>query len=568
MNTVDRRRTISLVATGVVVFASLPFLRLGYLKEPLMGMDEAIYMVVADVLNRGGRLYLDIWDHKPPGIYLLYQAILRLDHQPLAVHATALLLAMLNAWLLFRLTRRLQGAGRALIAVWLFSVYTSAFWAAALNAEAWLILLQLGALLLLTGPARTRMSPLRPLLAGLLFGCAFMIKYVALLPLLGVAGWLAWRQRRREPAATDYRAGEARPGMALPGWPLVLIGSAAAPLAGIAYCLATGVLAEFLRSAVGYNTDYVVKGAWSLFMEYGRFFLWNYAREQWPLLALGLLGLARWVWSGRRASPTSPKLEGEDAADPGGSPRTSPTVSNQDAANGFGIALMAVWTAGSLLAALSPLKFLDHYFLLTIPGCCFFAAIPFGNPRSNPRRRGWLAAAAILLAFTVVPAGGALRQSLARWNTLPLDVGASDYPPAAIGRHIQSITRPGDRILVWRGDVDIYFYARRDPAIRFFFWPHLLRDYLPPGGTGTVARDLANTPPRWILVGTSAILAGRRYPPIENYIEQKCVPAGQFGDYRLFRAKSGSGNFYNFPPPESSYLSHLRSRSTESPMLR
>ncbi len=50
-------------------------LRLPSLIEPNWYNDEGIYAAVASLMNRGEILYIGAWDHKPPGIFLIYSFI-------------------------------------------------------------------------------------------------------------------------------------------------------------------------------------------------------------------------------------------------------------------------------------------------------------------------------------------------------------------------------------------------------------------------------------------------------------------------------------------------------------
>lgn len=50
----------------------LVFLRLPSLFEPAWYGDEGIYATIAQQLNKDQLLYRDIWDHKPPGLYMIY----------------------------------------------------------------------------------------------------------------------------------------------------------------------------------------------------------------------------------------------------------------------------------------------------------------------------------------------------------------------------------------------------------------------------------------------------------------------------------------------------------------
>ncbi|MER3421041.1 MAG: hypothetical protein C4290_11190 [Chloroflexota bacterium] len=58
-----------LVAVGLVALPTLAF---------PFGPDQAIFATIGQVINRGGYPYIDAWDQKPPGIYLLYALALRL----------------------------------------------------------------------------------------------------------------------------------------------------------------------------------------------------------------------------------------------------------------------------------------------------------------------------------------------------------------------------------------------------------------------------------------------------------------------------------------------------------
>ena len=57
---------------ALLIILSLTFLvRLPSFFEPLWNVDEAIYSTIGQEINRGGLLYVDIFDHKTPGIYYL-----------------------------------------------------------------------------------------------------------------------------------------------------------------------------------------------------------------------------------------------------------------------------------------------------------------------------------------------------------------------------------------------------------------------------------------------------------------------------------------------------------------
>jgi hypothetical protein len=65
---------VSFLAVGV----GLPLL---YLNQPLH-FDEAIYLVIAQQMAEGGTLYVDVTDHKPPGIFLAGALAFEVSPQP------------------------------------------------------------------------------------------------------------------------------------------------------------------------------------------------------------------------------------------------------------------------------------------------------------------------------------------------------------------------------------------------------------------------------------------------------------------------------------------------------
>jgi len=485
------------IAALLLILALFMITRWWLLGEPLIGVDEAIYMVVADVMARGGTLYVDVWDHKPPGIYLIYQGLLAIYRSPFILHLAAMLLTLACVAFLVWYGRRFDGPWPAWGAGWLLVVFTAPFWASSPNAEIFLVALQLAALaLLISDAADHSLAGGRAFAAGVLFGVAIMIKYVVAIPAVLVCLYL-WR-RRSGTRRLD------RTGVLLLG-----AGLALPPVAGVLYCLAAGNLAAFFSSNFTYNQGYVTHDAVRLFWEYGRFFLRDYLLEQWPLLLLAAAGGGWWLIRGRRqASPDRRR----------------------------GVHLMAVWLAGSVLAALAPLKFLDHYFLLAIPGFCFFGGLWFLSPGVACGRWRWGVLWLVFLGLTLPPAVTAVRHSLEHGRRFTPPFAESPYVAAETGQYLRRHTRPEDTIYVWRSFyIDIYFYAQRDPASRYFFWPHLLRAPRPPRAEEEFRADFSRRPPAYIVVGDSDIYPDVTFSPLENYLQNRCEFHGTVAGLRVYR---------------------------------
>jgi hypothetical protein len=60
-------------ASVVLLFAAA--LRWAWFGDPIAGLDEQFYLLAGDRLNRGALPYVDLWDRKPAGLFLLYAAV-------------------------------------------------------------------------------------------------------------------------------------------------------------------------------------------------------------------------------------------------------------------------------------------------------------------------------------------------------------------------------------------------------------------------------------------------------------------------------------------------------------
>jgi hypothetical protein len=107
---------------------------------------------------------------------------------------------------------------------------------------------------------------------------------------------------------------------------------------------------------------------------------------------------------------------------------------------------------------------------------------------------------------------------------------------AEAGRYLRRHTSPRDTVYVWRSFyIDIYFYAERDPASRYFFWPHLLRQPQPPGAGALFREDFGRRPPAYILVGDSQIYPDVSWPALDDFLATRCVPDGEVAGLRVYR---------------------------------
>lgn len=168
--------------------------------NPALGFDEQFYLLVGDRMVQGELPYVDIFDRKPIGIFLIYAGVRWLGGEGFVQYKlVATLFVIATAWLIYLLARQRAerfGAGlaAALYILWLNLMegeggQTPVFYNLLVIGAAW----QLFAAM--RGPER--LVP-RGALALLLIGLALQIKYTVVFEgmFFGLAFlWLAWQQR-------------------------------------------------------------------------------------------------------------------------------------------------------------------------------------------------------------------------------------------------------------------------------------------------------------------------------------------------------------------------------------
>ncbi|HSW87903.1 MAG TPA: glycosyltransferase family 39 protein [Candidatus Saccharimonadales bacterium] len=168
-------------------------LRLPSLFEPLWYGDEGIYEVIGIGLQHGRLLYRDIWDNKPPLLYVLY-AIFHSD-QP-TIRFVSLLAGLASVLLFYFLVKKLFSKA----SIWYVTTSIFAFLLAIpllegniANAENFIMPLILGAGLIIVGRPQG-IAPTKKLLTGVLLGLAFLFKVVAIFDLAAFTLFLLFIQ--------------------------------------------------------------------------------------------------------------------------------------------------------------------------------------------------------------------------------------------------------------------------------------------------------------------------------------------------------------------------------------
>jgi hypothetical protein len=160
--------------------------------NPVIHSDEQFYLLVGDRMWSGAWPFVDIFDRKPVGLFLIFAAIRALPGDGiLAYQITATVVVAATAFLITRIARRFAGPEAAFGAGVLYLVWLVVFDGAGGQSAVWQNLLTASAALLVIA-ARSEGLTRRGVAVMLLVGCAMQVKYVALFEGVFFGLWLLW----------------------------------------------------------------------------------------------------------------------------------------------------------------------------------------------------------------------------------------------------------------------------------------------------------------------------------------------------------------------------------------
>jgi len=477
-----------------------------------LGRDQGTYLTIGQGLLEGKQLYRDLWDNKPPGIFIVYAGIAKLFGRVMwSAAAVDILLLLLISYFLFRFTEPYLGRAGAAIAVMIHASWHGEmryFWIA--QPETFQVACVLAGYLLMK--RRGQWWKATSFAAGLLFGYACWLKYnaVAFLPFLLFLPFLDTSGLDREPPRVSlsipWRNWLARAAFLLGG----LVAAIGIVVAWIAFKGAWPamkevqfeVLPRYAAMAIQRNPHYLR----SVFVRTSYYLgVWNL----WATLAGLLVG-----WMRRDLRRFAP-----------------------------------VFLAASLayIATVMQVRFHDYYFQTCYP---FFAAIWAYLAVSiyegtcvlarNFRHRGWgLAAGLIWIVFANAifwPLPDELNKLTMRFEELrewraDHETFYAGYPrqlPFELLRgqfdvihYLEKNARPSDGVYLWGSNCLIYYLSGHQAPTRFVSNLGIVSLWAQPSWREELVRDLRNAQPRFIIVTRRDALPTITYVNLdsEKYLE-------------------------------------------------
>lgn len=333
---------------GCIVTCSL-LLRIWWFGSPVVDHDEQFYSLVGREMLAGKLPYVDIWDRKPIGLFLIYAAAHGLFGPSSAAYlAVADIFAIAGAWLVFRIASILADRATGVVAALLQLLGMFMYGCRGGQAELFMVVPCLAMTWLIIARAQNGRAMA---LAMLLGGIAIQIKSSAA-PFCVVFGMAVLVERWRIGRSPVHLAAEA----ALYG----VIGLAPTLVVVLAYVAMGHFDAFFYANFLSVFDRPPVIGRW--------------APLTLPVIGPLVLALVAGVWAWFRTGRTYPARA---------------------------YALVAVMAAGALAAIFFTANVLAHYYAFLVPWAVLLA-VPFIDLRAPSGRFGallvmgaWLVAADI-----------------------------------------------------------------------------------------------------------------------------------------------------------------------------
>lgn len=187
----------------LLIFTSAHFKYIQSALEP----DEGAYAYAAQELIRGQITYKDFFDHKPPGIYIIYSFIFKfIGVSTLLIKASATIAIILNSILIYFIAKRILSKKHLSLAaslLYLFSMSLPFIDSGYANTEIFMTVFILTSTILIINNKNNKIIAL----SGFFIGISLIIKQVAIANFLATVIWLKLFQKKKIPQLITYFLG-------------------------------------------------------------------------------------------------------------------------------------------------------------------------------------------------------------------------------------------------------------------------------------------------------------------------------------------------------------------------
>ena len=423
----------------LLIFATV-FLRLHSLGEPLE-RDLTTYAYISHHILNGEKLYTELWDHKPPGIYAAYMmAELLWGYDPRGIVYLGIVFSLVSLVFLFAFLNRITDRKTAILgsAFWVFASNSILIHANQPNVETFMNAFTLMALWFLALWNGRRKEFL--FFSGSCFAIATWFKMNAVFSMAMVCLYLVI-SRREYNQVQDFKERGLTLSVFLSPLFLLWVGT-------FSYFNLRGRLYDFWEAVFYFNSYYsgnVLKNIWTFFGSPDKLFHVCLS-DIWILVLLSMA----WLGTGQRqyGSLTRPF---------------------------FILLLMGLFVEVASTGISEP-----HYYQLLLPVFCILPALFFhdvieraGSPTSKRLK-------IFLSSLTLVPLLIMSSQQILFLTMTPFEISEKKYgdqfiKPFEVAREIKKMTGPSQKIYEWGAETGIYYYSKRSSAADIFYIYPLLK---------------------------------------------------------------------------------------------
>ncbi len=458
-------------------------LRFPSLFEPYWYGDEGVYQVLGLAMQNGRLLYRDIWDNKPPLLYIIYSA---LGSDQFAVRLLSLIFGIGSIIVFFYLSKKIFNSSK--ISIFTTSLFVLLFGLPFLegniaNAENFMLFPILGSAYLLfslkkDNDVKNRAKNIRlTLLSGLLLGIAFLFKIVAIFDFGAFLFFLLFSDESilEHLKNKRYRVYEVQKVISF------VVGFLILPIIVSLYFLLNGAFSQYISAIFFSNIGYVVYGN-DLVVPQGLL-----------LFKIFLLFLFSYFLFKRRKN-------------------INPAV-----------IFVLLWFAFSLFNAFFSQRPYSHYLLVIIPSFCILLGIILEDKKFQKLNIALLFLSLILVFnnFTfyakVLPyyrnfiSFVAGEKSVADYQRFFDRITPVDYE---LSLFVKSHTKPDDSIFIWGNNAQLYKLADKLPPGKYTVAYHITGIK---NGIKETTKDIATRKPKLIIV-----MPYMKYFPFQlsNYLQK------------------------------------------------
>jgi hypothetical protein len=464
----------------------IAIMRMHTYNEPFE-RDITSHAVIAHEMLAGRQLYSDLWDSKPPAIFVTYAiADALVGYGPLEVYFIGVVAAVVTLLGVYRAGSALGGVAGGLwsSAFWAFICSDMWLWANQPNIEVCINACLVWAFALMIRTDAQKLQPGRWLAIGGLFALATFYKPVA----ISFAGLLAISHiltRLREPKAIKLAFSQLCIAAAV---------SATAWAALAAYFAAADRLTTFYQTVFQYGSFYIKSRGGNTFKNilegftYKRFF--SPAMRSTKALALfATAGTIFGLWKGNRRYWL----------------------------------MLAGFALAAQMAIAFPGRFYPHYYQLwlgpLVIGAGWAVAVfgPKGRAYPAPARYTAGAIGMIILLSSILPQ---YKFSADEWSAKKIN------PQFVISRkvvaEVDKLLKPGETLYVWGQNPEFYFWSKRSPPTGLIWSADLMDNPLAEEHTTRALADLEREKPDMFVVNILQFKAPLNHPVIKwvlkNYV--------------------------------------------------